>query len=43
VVSYRQYRSYGHGPFTAFTLSINPWLFMGVAVVIGIILGLFVF
>lgn len=35
--SYRQYRSYGHGPVTAFTLSVHPALWYGAAVLIGVL------
>lgn len=36
-MSYKQYRSYGHGPLTAFTLSIHPLLWYGSAVLVGVI------
>lgn len=38
-MTYRQYRSFGHGPFVAFTLSVHPVLFFGVPIVIGSVIG----
>lgn len=39
MASYRQYRSFGHGRFVSATLSINIWVWLAGAVVIGVIIG----
>lgn len=40
-MTYRDYRSFGHGRFVAFTLSVHPALFLGAAFAIGLPLGWF--
>lgn len=36
-MTYRQYRSYGHGRLTAFTLSVHPIVWYGTAVIAGVV------
>ncbi|WP_352804137.1 hypothetical protein [Mesorhizobium sp. M0292] len=38
-MKYRDHRANGHTKFVAFTLSINPHLFLGAAAVIGVAIG----
>ncbi|WP_258595673.1 hypothetical protein [Mesorhizobium sp. AR07] len=38
-MTYADYRKH-HGVFASFTLSVNPWLWMGTAAAIGVIAGL---
>lgn len=40
--TYQQYRSYGHGPITAFTLSTDPIAWFVAAAIIGLTGGLLI-
>lgn len=37
--TYTEYRSYGHGPLTAFSLSCDPFVWWPCAVALGTIVG----